>query len=81
MSNNQQTPFILRVIPKVIEAPSYLAIAMLFFLMVITFFDVILRSVANNPIERPCRANAPFNGNDGFCSTALWSHEGAAYCR
>ncbi len=32
-------------------APSYLAAVTLFLLMAMTFFDVILRSVANNPIE------------------------------
>ena len=51
MSKNQQTSLLLRIIPKVIEVPSYLAITMLFFLMIMTFCDVILRSVANNPIE------------------------------
>ena len=51
MSTTPQTPLILRVIPKIIEAPLYLATVMLFFLMAMTFCDVVLRSVANNPIE------------------------------
>ncbi len=34
-----------------VHGPTYLASSALFFLMVMTFFDVILRSLFNNPIE------------------------------
>ena len=50
MSQSKKTKFVIAT-EKIIEAPSYLATAMLFFLMTMTFFDVVLRSVANNPIE------------------------------
>ena len=36
---------------KLAVMPSYLAATALFLLMAMTFFDVVLRSVANNPIE------------------------------
>ncbi|MBV1865649.1 MAG: TRAP transporter small permease [Rhodobacteraceae bacterium] len=36
---------------KLVQLPSYLAAVTLFLLMAMTFFDVLLRSLANNPIE------------------------------
>jgi len=36
---------------KLAKLPSYLAAVTLFLLMAMTFFDVLLRSLANNPIE------------------------------
>ena len=50
MSQSKKTKFVIAA-EKIIEAPLYLASMMLFFLMTMTFFDVVLRSVANNPIE------------------------------
>ena len=48
--SDRPPPFI-RIITRVIEAPVYLAAVMLFFLMGMTFFDVVLRSAFDNPIE------------------------------
>ncbi len=39
------------ILAKLADMPSYLAAIALFLLMAMTFFDVVLRSVANNPIE------------------------------
>ena len=49
MSDRVSRP--MRIVHAIITAPVYLAAVMLLFLMVMTFFDVVLRSAFDNPIE------------------------------
>ena len=48
---NQTEPTRQSLLGMLVQLPSYLAAVTLFLLMAMTFFDVLLRSLANNPIE------------------------------
>lgn len=64
------------VLQRIAMAPTWLACAVLFMLMVMTFSDVILRSILNNPIESATELTRLFMAIMVFASLPLVTWKG-----